>query len=230
VKTYLPITEREIEPQAVGLYVRQEEVIKCPTGAASIPMQASSKLNLRKIKRANKAGKPVTEISSGKLPQGTILRVSSVHQVTQADPGSGVIDADGSMDYSLVSECLQAPFAAGLFFQAPDVLPLSEDIYAKELEMLKSPGSVPQTLRVVVTPKDGADSAFLFQDASQLDRKANFKVKPGELPISKSPSDILPAGTMLTLEASLSLSGEKEYYRIVEYPSKPAFEGMFLLA
>lgn len=229
-RTYLAIADCQGEPQAVGLYVRQEEAIPCPAGMASIAVRAPAKLNLRLIKRANKAGKPVMELSGVKLPEGSVLRVSSVHRVTDGDPGNGVIDADGSVDYYLVSDCFIVPAAAGLFVQIPDVTTITEDDYAKEIENFHSLPAPPLTQPCLVTPKDGAASAALFRDASQQDAKLARKLKPGELPIVKSPSDMLPAGTSVVVETAITLTGEKEYRRITECPSNPAMAGMFLLA
>lgn len=229
-RTFLPIAGCEIEPQAVGLYVRQEQVIHIPAGAESIPGKAVGKLNLRKIKRANKAGKPVMEIAGLKLEEGIVFRVSSVHHVTPADPGSGIIDADGSEDYYLVAECPQVPDAAGLFVQVPEFSPLDEDSYTKEIENLHAKASLPRTQTVVVTPKESAESAYLFQETSMQDKKAARKRKPGELAIGKKRTETLPAGTELVVESAITFSAAKEFFRIVECPLRPQIAGMFLLA
>lgn len=117
-QTYLQIVGCDLKPQAVGQHIRQEEVIPVPEGASPQPVHALGKLNLRRIKRANKAGKPIMEMAGVQVPQGATLTVSRVHRVTQADRGDGVIDADGKKDYRLVVGCEQAPNAVGLFVQA----------------------------------------------------------------------------------------------------------------
>jgi hypothetical protein len=117
-QTYLQIVSCVLKPDSVGHYIRQEEVIPVPEGAAPQPVQALGKLNLRRVKRANKAGKPIMEMAGVQVPPGAILSVSRVHRVTQADHGDGVIDADGKKDYRLVVGCEQVPNAVGLFVQA----------------------------------------------------------------------------------------------------------------
>ncbi|MGW8249583.1 MAG: hypothetical protein ACWGO1_02990, partial [Anaerolineales bacterium] len=123
----------------------------------------------------------------------------------------------------------QVPAAAGLFVQIPDVSPLTETDYAKEIEKLQDPTSLVITQQCKITPKDGADTAALFQDISQQDKKLARKLKPGELPIVKSASDTLPADTPVVVETAITRSGEKEYYRIVKCKDNPAVVGMFLL-
>ncbi len=123
---YLPVEKCESAPGAVGFYIRQEEVIEIPAGSGSKAVQSPGKLNLRTIKRANKAGKPIMDIAGVKLVQGTLFRISSVHRITSSDPGNGVIDADGPVDYYLVSECIDVPAAAGLFVKEGEFTPVAE--------------------------------------------------------------------------------------------------------
>ena len=123
---YLPVKVCEREPGAVGFYIRQEEVIEIPVGLGSQAVQAPGKLNLRTIKRANKAGKPIMDMAGVKLLEGTRFRISKVHRVTSSDPGNGVIDADGTVNYYLVSECEQVPAAAGLFIKEGEFIPVEE--------------------------------------------------------------------------------------------------------
>jgi hypothetical protein len=226
---YHLVAECKLKPQAVGLYVRQEEIIEHPTGAASRPVRALGKLNLRLIKRANKAGKPVMEISGVKLSEGATFRISSVHRVTPADMGDGVIDSDGSVDYYLVVECLQNPALEGLFTQVPDVESITEDDYAKEIEKLKLAPGEALPIWIVVTPKEGSEQASLFQAVERPDEKITRMLKVGEVAINKNHALSIPASTQLMVESNVSRFREKEYYRILKSPNEPAFEGMYLL-
>ncbi len=70
---YLPVEKCESAPGAVGFYIRQEEVIEIPAGSGSKAVQSPGKLNLRTIKRANKAGKPIMDIAGVKLVAGHSL-------------------------------------------------------------------------------------------------------------------------------------------------------------
>ena len=101
-------------------------MIEIPAGSGSKAVQAPGKLNLRTIKRANKAGKPIMDIAGVKLLQGTLFRISNVHRVTNSDPGNGEIDADGTVNYFLVSECNDVPAAAGLFVKEGEFTPVAE--------------------------------------------------------------------------------------------------------
>jgi hypothetical protein len=121
---YLLITRCDQKPETIGQHIRQEDIIEVPDSAPPQQAQALGKLNLRRIKRANKAGKPIMEIAGVQIPQGAILFLSRVHRVTQADRGDGVIDADGKKDYRLVVSCEQIPAAVGLFVQVDAVSPL----------------------------------------------------------------------------------------------------------
>lgn len=226
---YRLVAECKLEPQAVGLFVRQEELIKHLTGAASRPVRALGKLNLRLIKRANKAGKPVMEISGVKLSEGTTFRISSVHKVTQTDTGDGVIDSDGSVDYYLVVECPQNPAGEGLFAQVPDVESITEDVYAKEIEKLKLAPGEALPIWVAVTPKEDAEQASLFQAVEQHDENNARMLKVGEVAINKNHALSIPASTELVVESNVTRFREKEYYRILKCPNKPAFEGMYLM-
>jgi hypothetical protein len=126
---YYPVARCDGEPRAQELYVRAEEIINAPQDRASIPVATKEKLNLRRLSRANKNGKPIMEKFSVQIPAGTKLRVSAVHKVTPADPGNGVIDADGPDDYYLIVECPNKISAEGLFLRTEDVLPISEEAY-----------------------------------------------------------------------------------------------------
>lgn len=226
---YRRVAECKLEPQAVGLFVRQEEIIEHPTSVASRPVRALGKLNLRLIKRANKAGKPVMEISGVKLSEGATFRISSVHRVTPADMGDGVIDSDGSVDYYLVVECPQNPAGEGLFTQVPDVESVTEDVYAKEIEKLKLAPGEALPIWVVVTPKDGAEQASLFQTVEHPHEQITRTLKVGEVAINKNHALSIPASTELMVESNVTRFREKEYYRILKSPNEPAFEGLYLL-
>lgn len=132
-QTYLPVARCEGEPRAQELYVRAEEVIAAPQERASIPVTTKEKLNLRRLLAANKSGKPIMDRSTVQIPEGTKLRVSAVHRVTPADPGNGVIDADGPDDYYLVVECPARISAAGLFLRTNEVIKIDEEEYKSHL-------------------------------------------------------------------------------------------------
>lgn len=232
-REYLPVVECESQPDSEGLYVRQKDVIEAPPGKSSLPVRATDKLNLRLIKRPNKAGKPIMEISGVKLPARTPFRVSSVHKVTDADTGDGVIDTDGSIDYYLISHCPANPSGQGLFVQITAVEAIPEDDYAKSIADIISADDAPVSMRVLVAPKDGGASAFLFKETGPSRSKASAKRrnrKDDELLISKSYADTLPAGTELVVSTSLTISEEKEYYRILEYHPDTYYQGLYVLA
>ena len=233
-RSYLKIVQCADQPEAVGLYLRQSDVLDVPKGITSFPAAAIGKLNLGRIKRANKAGKPIMDISGVRLAEGTVFRISIVHRVTGADKGDGIIDADGSVDFQLLIECPQNPEARGLFAPVGTFQPVTEDVYAKITARNQSPdGGKQQEMAVTVAPKDGGSSVFLFKDMSQVGGKrsaANKKGKKDELPIEKSPTDSLPAGTQLIVSSSLTVSSEKEYYLILECPPNPGCKGLYILA
>lgn len=126
---YHQVLQCEGEPRAQDLYVRAEELIEAPEGQASKPVVSNDKLNLRRLSRANKSGKPIMERYSVQIPPGTKLRVSTVHRATPGDAGNGIIDADGPDDYYLIVECPHKASAIGLFLRVNDVQEISEEQY-----------------------------------------------------------------------------------------------------
>lgn len=137
--TYYQVLQCEGEPRAQDLYVRVEELIEAPEGSASKPVVSKEKLNLRRLSRANKSGKPIMERYSVQIPPGTKLRVSTVHKATPEDAGNGVIDADGPDDYYLIVECYQRASAIGLFLRVNDVQEISEEEYQPLKPMASQP-------------------------------------------------------------------------------------------
>ncbi len=110
--------------------MRVEEVIDAPEERASLAVKTKEKLNLRKLSKANKSGKPIMERFNVQIPAGTKLRVSTVHKATLSDQGNGVIDADGPFDYYLIVDCPSKASARGLFLRVDDVQQISEEEYA----------------------------------------------------------------------------------------------------
>jgi hypothetical protein len=131
-RTYLPVARCDGEPRAQELYVREEEIIAAPEDRASFPVTIKEKLNLRKLIAANKSKKPIMDRSTVQIPAGTKLRVSAVHKVTPADPGNGIIDADGPDDYYLIVECPTRISAEGLFLRTKDVIKINEEEYKSQ--------------------------------------------------------------------------------------------------
>jgi hypothetical protein len=226
-RAYYQVTDCVPEPRAEGLFIRKSGVIEMPDGQSSIPVKAKDKINLRKISRANMKGKPIMNLADVKLPAGTHLRVSNVHKITAADKGDGVIDADGSADYYLIVDCPEQSSAVGLFVQTQQVEALSEELYDQVFHTAKDELVALEKLLVEVIPKDDATEIFLFNEKSTETSKKVVN-KKNRIKMVKSAGSTLPKNTLLTVDPSIIVSDEKEFYRILESTMNPEYVGFYV--
>lgn len=83
------------------------------------------RLNCRRIKSTDGAGKPIMDIPKTRivLPGGTRLSVSSTHKIGSKDTGDGRVFATGNVIHYFITACPDNPDAVGLYVRAVDVNP-----------------------------------------------------------------------------------------------------------
>jgi len=234
-RTYYQVSRCDDEPRAEERYIRKDSVIDLPKGQVSRPVEAKGVFNLRRITSGNRKVKPVMGPTGIKLMDGTPFRISTVHKVTTADSGDGVIDADGIPDYYLIVKSPRKGRAKGLFIQTQAVNRISEEEYTRRFNLAQKEAALPPELQMVVVPKAGGDMVTLFKAIKASSGKAQGgnsrqKQKGSGPRIRKSVKDTLPKGDELTVASTKVVSKGKEYYRIIKYKHNSDFKDLYILA
>jgi hypothetical protein len=102
----------------VELYVRGSEAIDLSQEKEPLYLTAGSDQQLFELKCADATGKPQFLPVDIHLLDDTRLRISTVHRLSDADPGDGTI-TDGQNTYRLILECPSRSSLNGLHPQDP---------------------------------------------------------------------------------------------------------------
>jgi hypothetical protein len=121
-ETYYPVSECQADPRAVELYVRGSEAIDLSQEKEPLFTTAGSDQQLFELKCADASGKPQFLPVDIHLLDDTRLRISTVHRLSEADPGDGTI-TDGQNTYRLILECPSRSSLNGLFIRQDPVNP-----------------------------------------------------------------------------------------------------------
>jgi hypothetical protein len=121
-ETYYPVSECQAEPRAVELHVRASEAFDLRQEKEPRFVKAGGRQQLYELTGADASGRPQLKPVDIHLLEGTRLRISTIHRLSDADPGDGML-TDGQNTYALILECPSRSSVNGLFVQADEVMP-----------------------------------------------------------------------------------------------------------
>jgi hypothetical protein len=111
---YHRVLECEAEPRAQDLFVRKSDSLEITQEKKPVYVLAKKTVTLYRLDGLDDSGLPRFKRTRVKLDAGSKIQVSSLHKLTQADAGNGIVSAGGKKNYHLIVDPVY-PSALGLF-------------------------------------------------------------------------------------------------------------------